>query len=303
MGKSAMIMSMSMLSIMGCFCVAILAFILIKSKGGVVGTGGLGLPGVGSCLEAQSGAQVPGFEYTTRSQDPQGVWRCPVGYSDTGCDWVPHGNTVGKMQCRKVQAPAQPGPWESPWYGTKKHEVRKFSCPTGKNITGAVLFGGEDNNAQTNAIAAVCSLPDFSGGSNALDNGKPTCGKRDFPHAATIVRDSIKSVGQLFGPVDQLLSSGFGRKLWTQYTLATPSGITGWEVIPGEGSGCPKSGLCGLNLISAEGQHSGWAGGQSDRVNKGNKQVGTCPPGKIVKEIRTTCGDRVDGIQFMCDVP
>jgi len=228
----------------------------------------------------------------------------------------------------------EPGPWESPVYGYDKGwKIAKCPEGTSQNITGIVLHGGEDENAQTNALHAFCSRPDFGEVTNAFPKnevGAPGgCGKTSFFNFIEI----FKSIGGIFGDfftgdfkftslgidpkdgqlyqeyIDNTIEPGFAEKSWSPYLLMSPTGITGWEVIPGgKDAGCPKSGICGLNLISAEGKETGWAGGEGNKLtdpvnHKKQKQVGTCPPGKIISEIRTTCGDRVDGIQFVCDVP
>jgi len=321
-GAMMMMMSMSAMSISGVMficCIAVALYIYKKSKttNPVTNTegGGVSAP---SCVEAKQGNRpVFGYEYRVR-ENKAGKWACPSGWSDTGCNWA-QGYDAGKLQCRRP-AQVSPGKWESPYYGRKAGNDLKFSCRPGKHISGVVLFGGEDENAQTNAIGAYCSAPDGSDPSNALSNGKPTCGNRDYPHTGRVFAD-ILNVGQstltfgLMGDGSSLSSmiadttkAGFGRKLWANYPLATPTGITGWKVHDGKDGTCPKSGLCGLNLFSAEGAETGWAGGQGTKLKNAtthdnNIQSGSCPPGKIVKEIRTTCGDRVDGIQFICDVP
>lgn len=343
MADSTMLMSMSMSSILACmgFIVMIGFFLMIRNKSGTSAMSVVDIP-PGSCLEAENNKRpIAGYEYTTRVQNANKTWVCPQGYSDTGCSWD-KGKDVGKLQCRRKVTEVKPGPWESPWYGTqpenrtetKSHDGRGYkfaSCPNGKNITGIVLHGGEDHNAQTNAINAFCSKPDFTDVSNAFRSSNPDihgCGKTGYSQAGAF----FKGLGAIFGDlfsgnlkfssafgydpktgqeytkfVDNAVNPGFGNQAHIPFPALTSTGFTGWEVIPGgKNAGCPKSGLCGLNLITAEGAQTGWAGGEGKNLpsnHKNKKQTGQCPPGKIIKEIRTQCGDRVDGIQFICDVP
>jgi len=291
----------------------------------------------GTCIEATGRAPGPifGYEYSRRKKLGND-WVCDKGWSDTGCG-SKHGPRVGKLECRK-QADVKPGRWESPWYGNAKDENNKrryrvAKCPDKQNITGIVLHGGEDDNAQTNAINAFCSREDFGDVSSAFKGTYSLgltqgCGKTGFTHAG----EMFKMIGAVLGDffsfdlkftgafgqgakkgqeytkyVDNTVNPGAGNKSWTPYMALSPTGFVGWEVIPGgKDAGCPKSGLCGLKMYTAEGASTGWAGGEGSRLKKDHKdkrQIGRCPAGKIVKEIRTDCGDRVDGIQFICDVP
>jgi hypothetical protein len=345
MADSTMLMSMSMSSVLVCMCFIAALGLFLMIRNNTSGSGTMPVIDIppGSCLEAENNNRpIAGYEYTTRVQDAAKKWVCPQGYSDTGCSWD-KGKDVGKLQCRRKVTEVKPGPWESPWYGSKPKEIDwnkdergrgyfRGTCPDGKNITGIVLHGGEDDNAQTNAINAFCSRPDFGEVSSAFPltpvGEVKGCGNTGFGHGG----EFFKGLGAVFGDlfsgnfkftsavgvsaktgqeytqfVDNAINPGFSRKPWTPYVALTSTGFTGWEVIPGgKDAGCPKSGLCGLNLITAEGIETGWAGGEGTKLpsnHKNKKQTGRCPPGKIIKEIRTKCGDRPDGIQFICDVP
>ncbi len=310
MAGSTMLVSMSMLSIVVFVCICMCCVLIARGRSRPTGIPPPASIPAGKCVEKDNKRRpIFGYEYSDRKQDPETKkWTCPSGFSDTGCDWG-DGHDIGALQCRR-QVAATKGEWVSPYYGkASDHNLLKFSCPNGKVLSTVVLFGGENNNAQTNAIGAFCHLPGGSGEpTNALSNGNPTCGKRDYPHAGQFFKSLFEGFENIlsttsFGLIDKMLKPESSRRLWTPNPQTSILGFTGWEVIP---DGCPKSGLCGLNMITAEGTETGWSGGEGSSLpsdHKSKKQTGRCPPGKIVKEIRTKCGDRVDGIQFVCDVP
>lgn len=228
------------------------------------------------------------------------------------------------------------GLYTSPEYGTFDGKAMRGMCPEGSYVTDVMAFYGQGEH--TNAIQGWCYNPKTTKVTRLFD--APTCGKRDRPKASNILLDSLNAVMIGVGAVlavvpgfqaigatmvaggaaslavqgvgladakNNLLKGGYGRGTYNYKFLASPSGIYKWKVRPKDGE------IQGLNMYGLTGSEMGWAGGNKTSTfgssgprrgdPTGTIRTGTCAPGKIVKGIRARCGDRLDGIQFMCDVP
>jgi hypothetical protein len=106
---------------------------------------------------------------------------------------------------------------------------------------------------------------------------------------------------------NEVLAPGYGRKLWDYKYKNDPAGYYRWAVRSKDGV------IQGLNMYGLGGEELTWAGGNARRIfgpkgPRSGEPTGTitkaqCPKGKIVTGIRASCGDRVDGIQFICNTP
>lgn len=261
--------------------------------------------------------------------------------SSLGISVIPFGGYGSAQGIWNRQGKVTPGPWTSSEYGTMKEGTSMSMCPDGSYVTDAIVFHGQADH--TNAIQAWCWNPAskktsriFStptcGKRDRPDAGAigmeasnifiilasavasvffPPAGALGAAAVAASVAGTAASVGmQAAGWADaknKLLRPGYGRKLWDYKYIAAPAGINSWMVRPKDGE------IKGLNLFGLGGEELGWAGGGStssfgsygprktDPTGKITK--GTCPKGKIVKGIKASCGDRVDGLAFLCDVP
>ena len=220
----------------------------------------------------------------------------------------------------------QPGIHESEAYGDMSKPTRAV-CPSGSYLTDVMAFHGQGEH--TNAIQAWCFDPKTEKATRLFSSA--TCGKRDRPKAGNVFSDLFTTIGNiltLLNPIylavtgvaplttqgigladakSNLLRGGYGREVYPYKFIASPAGIYKWAVRPKDNE------IQGLNLWGLRGEQMGWAGGNLSKTNgpsgprsghpSGNITVGACPKGKIVKGIIASCGDRVDGLKFICDAP
>jgi hypothetical protein len=228
------------------------------------------------------------------------------------------------------------GSYTSPVYGNLGNNPMKGQCPKGSYLTDVMAFHGQGEH--TNAIQGWCYDPKTQKVQRLFD--APTCGKRDRPKASNVFLDGLNAMMVAIGGVlavipgfqafgatliaggaaslavqgagladakNNLLKGGYGRAVYDYNFLASPAGIYKWEVRPKDNE------IQGLNMIGLQGDELGWTGGNRSRTwgSKGPRRgdptgtihKGRCAPGKIVTAITANCGDRLDGIQFTCDVP
>jgi len=231
-----------------------------------------------------------------------------------------------------------PGLWESNQYGGKGGKTYRAMCPANSYVSDVIGFYGQGTH--TNALQAWCYNPDTHAASRLFDG--QTCGKRDYPSAGAAFEfigymfaaitvaigtfgaglAAIVPVFMSMGPTltsktigwadarKNLLKPQFGRKLYKYLYMSAGAGIYKWSVNP------KNNEIHGLNLYGLTGEESGWIGGRSSgsRVGPGGPRTslqpvlkgaitGQCPLGKVVVGIEANCGDRVDGLKFLCDVP
>jgi hypothetical protein len=231
-----------------------------------------------------------------------------------------------------------PGLWESNQYGGKGGKTYRAMCPANSYVSDVIGFYGQGTH--TNALQAWCYNPDTHAASRLFDG--QTCGKRDYPSAGAAFEfvgymlaaitvaigtfgaglAAIVPVFMWMGPTlvpksigwadarKNLLKPQFGRKLYKYLYMSAGAGIYKWSVNP------KNNEIHGLNLYGLTGEESGWIGGRSSgsRVGPGGPRkslqpvlkdavTGQCPLGKVVVGIEANCGDRIDGLKFLCDVP
>jgi hypothetical protein len=229
----------------------------------------------------------------------------------------------------------KPGLWESPSYGRAGGD--RNVCPTGSYVTDIMAFHGQ--GSYTNAFNMWCYNPDTHEVTRLWKS--PTCGKRDRPKVGNVFLDGLNAIVIGLGAIvaivpgfqaigatmvaggvaslaaqgagiaasqREVLRPGYGRALYDYKYLAAPAGVYKWEINPKE-----NDGIHGLNMHGLQGSMLGWAGGDGGyRVGPGGPRrsvaplkakTGTCPLGKVVVGVEASCGDRVDGMKFLCDVP
>lgn len=229
----------------------------------------------------------------------------------------------------------KPGKWTSKTYGNMDKPMRG-QCPEGAYLTDVMAFYGQGEH--TNALQGWCYNPTTKKVNRLFD--APTCGKRDRPKASNVFLDGLNAIMIGIGAViavipgfhgigaalvaggagglaiqgagladakENLLKGGYGRAVYDYKFLASPAGIYKWKVRPKDDE------IQGLNMYGLQGQELGWAGGNSGKTfgrkgprstdPSGTIHTGSCPKGKIVTGIEASCGDRVDGLRFTCDVP
>ena len=253
------------------------------------------------------------------------------------------GATYGDMSSvwsRAFGTSIQSGEWSSPVYGTMKNS-KGSTCPSGSYITDMMIFHGQGDH--TNAIQAWCYDPKSKNTSRIFDTptcGKrdrtdagavgmiaanaimaiaaavvtvffPPAGAAAWAGvAASVAGTTAGTALQIASAVDakkDILKPQSGRKLWDYTYVGAPAGFYKWSVRPKDGE------IKGLKVDAIDGQTTGWAGGNAGRVTgrfgprrgvpSGKITTATCPKGKIVTGLKASCSDRVDGIQFICDVP
>jgi len=253
-------------------------------------------------------------------------------FGDMSAVWRKQGSHVTK-----------PGPWESDGYGTMDgHTPIGGECPSGSYITDVVAFHGQGehtnaiqgwcwNPAEKNATRVFSSptcgkrdRPDPGAIGQKIGMGLSTA----LAAVATVFTGGLATpllVGAVALTVagtattiateakiasdmkNKVLAPQSGRALWEYKYQSAPAGYYRWAVRPKDGE------IQGLNMYGLGGEQLGWAGGNTRRIfgPKGprtGEPTGTitkaqCPKGKIVTGIRASCGDRVDGIQFICNTP
>lgn len=246
-----------------------------------------------------------------------------AGRTGGGSGYTGQTKTWQEYDSNKVK----PGVYESQAYGDMSKPTRAV-CPEGSYLTDVMAFHGQGEH--TNAIQGWCFDPKTEKATRLFSSA--TCGKRDRPKAKNIFMDASNifmlmlsgglaapaavlgfassAIPQSIGLADaktNLLRGGYGRAVYDYKLIASPAGIYKWAVRPKDNE------IQGLNLWGLRGEEMGWAGGNASKTigpsgprkgnPTGNITVGTCPKGKIVKGIVASCGDRVDGLKFICDVP
>jgi len=227
---------------------------------------------------------------------------------------------------------ASAGLWESPSYGGGGGKSTRAMCPPNSYLTSVIGFHGE--GMHTNALQGYCYDPDTHDVKRLFPG--VTCGNRDKPSVgaafefigymlATITLSLFTVWGVAFlwmGPImigktigwsdarKNVLKPQFGRKLWKYKFMSAPAGVYAWDILSKD------SEVNGVNFYGLNGETSGWIGGreggyrvgpdgprrQIDPVIKGATS-GRCPLGKVVVGIDAGCGDRVDRLKFLCDIP
>jgi len=188
------------------------------------------------------------------------------------------------------------------WNPSQKTATRLFSSPTcGKrDRPDAKAIGRLFGTAFATAFAAVATF--FSGGMAAPLLAVTVA----LTVGATVL--TIATEAKIASDAkDKVLQPQSGRKLWKFKYQTDPGGYYRWAVRPKDGE------IQGLNMYGLSGVELGWAGGNLRRIfgpkgprsgePTGEITKAQCPNGKIVTGIRANCGDRVDGIQFICNKP
>jgi len=243
----------------------------------------------------------------------------------------------------KAGTPTTTGPWTSPSYGSMRDNPYGRSCAEGEYITDVIGFHGQgehtnalqawcynpktkkttrifknptcgkrDKHDHLNsfmialtpilAIAAT-AITIISGGSAAVV----------WVGVAATAAGTAASVGtQIASGIDahkDVLNAGAGRKMWDVVWSGSPYGFNKWSTRAKDGE------IQGLKLDGTDGEVStDWIGGGTVRVNgpagprlvrapSGKVVTQSCPTGYVVTGIEATCGDRVDGIRFVCNRP
>lgn len=222
---------------------------------------------------------------------------------------------------------ASAGLWESSSYGGGGGKSTRAMCPRNSYLTSVIGFYGQGTH--TNALQGYCYDPDTHD-VKPLFPGK-TCGNRDYPSvgaafefigymAVIIVFTGVGLfwmtpilVGKTIGWSDarkNVLKPQFGRKLFKNHFMSAPSGIYAWDI------SSKSNEVHGVNFYGLNGETSGWIGGRQSgyRVGPGGPRqqinpvvkgatAGRCPLGKVIVGIDAGCGDRVDRLKFLCDIP
>lgn len=196
------------------------------------------------------------------------------------------------------------------WNPSTKQTARIFDSPTcGKRDrpdAGAILkFAFLDIFLQVAAVTASIALTVFfppAGAAMWALTGAMIAGT-----VGTTVVTTAMTAAAYADAKEKLLKPGVGRKLWDYEFFDAPAGINSWMVRPKDGE------IKGLKFFGLGGEEMKWAGGGSNVSSgsygprktdpSGTITKGTCPKGKIVRGIKASCGDRVDGLAFLCDVP
>lgn len=188
------------------------------------------------------------------------------------------------------------------WDPVKKQEQRVFSKPTcGKrdrpDAGAAGRYAGMGISIALSAVASIFFPP--AGALAAAGVAALTVGAT----VATVTTEAVVAADLQ----NKVLSPGAGRALWEYNYVNSPGGFYKWGVRPKDGE------IQGLNMYGLSGQELKWTGGNSRRIfgptgprrgePTGQLTKATCPKGKIVTGIKASCGDRVDGISFICDAP
>lgn len=232
--------------------------------------------------------------------------------------------------------------WTSPAYGTMKGTIIGGTCPSGSYISDIIGFSGQDSSTNAlqawcwnpktkqlsrvfankptcgkrdrpdaGAIAMIAFTPITALAAAALTVIFPPAGALAWTGVAASVAGTMASVGmEIAAGVDaskDILKPQSGKALWDFKLAGAPAGWNRWYVRPKDGE------IKGLRLDALDGQTTQWMGGgdgksfssagveQSQPSGKITTQA--CPRGTLLTGIKASCGDRVDGIQFVCGPP
>lgn len=72
--------------------------------------------------------------YQRRQEQSDGSWRCPEGYTDTGCNWN-HGSDWGELQCAKCLCRPTIGGCSNGTYTMRTWNGSGWGCPKGYKDT------------------------------------------------------------------------------------------------------------------------------------------------------------------------